>query len=32
MRVVWLDDDGTPLKGRDARKVLRKQPLPAAAT
>lgn len=30
--IVWLQDDGTPGKGRDAHKVLRKQPLPAMAT
>lgn len=30
--IVWLQDDGTAGKGRAARKVLRKQPLPAAAT
>ncbi len=29
--IVWLTDDGAE-KGRDASKVLRKQPLPAAAT
>ena len=30
--IVWLQDDGTASKGRDARKVLRKQPLPAVST
>lgn len=30
--IVWLDDDGAPRKGRDAHKVLRTRPLPAAAT
>ena len=30
--IVWLQEDGTASKGRESRKVLRKQPLPAAAT
>ena len=28
--IVWLEKDGTVVKGRDARKVIRKAPLPVS--